>query len=421
MLVVGYSGYYLCRSNFSVALPLIARDLTDAGMDPGRARILLGEIASLGVLAYAFGKFASGATTDFLGGRRSFLFGMVGSSLCTVGFALSGTPPLFTLAWLGNRLVQSMGWVGMVKITSRWFSFSAYGTVMAIVSLSFLFGDAVARWFMGTLLAEGFGWREVFFVVAGVLFAIFLASALLLRESPRAWGAAEPAANPENLFGRDGEHATPAGLRALLAPFLASRVFWTVCALSLGLTLLRESFNTWTPTFFVDGVGLTEGSAARWSALFPLFGGVSVLFAGWLGDRLGRGGRAWIIVAGLAATVASLLGLGLLSFDAARFAPIALVALTGFLMIGPYSFLAGAIALDLGGKQGSATACGVIDGVGYLGGVLAGGGVAHLAVAFGWQGAFVALAGVAALSCAAGVLLLRDTTRAPAEVIPAGS
>ena len=50
-----------------------------------------------------------------------------------------------------------------------------------------------------------------------------------------------------------------------------------------------------------------------------------------------------------------------------------------FLLIGPYSYLAGAISLDFGGKRGGATACGIIDGVGYLfGGVLAGNVVARL-------------------------------------------
>jgi sugar phosphate permease len=83
-----------------------------------------------------------------------------------------------------------------------------------------------------------------------------------------------------------------------------------------------------------------------------------------------------------------------------------LTALIAFLCIGPYSYLAGAISLDFGGKQGSATASGLIDGVGYLGGVLAGNSFASISVAWGWRGAFTVLAGVAWLSSiAAGVYL----------------
>ena len=96
---------------------------------------------------------------------------------------------------------------------------------------------------------------------------------------------------------------------------------------------------------------------------------------------------------GLAAVVMWLLG----SFDFAghSIVPVLLVGLTGFLILGPYSYLAGAISLDLGGKRGGATACGIIDGVGYLGGMMAGGTVARLSVAYGWSGVFRSLSGVA--------------------------
>jgi len=145
-------------------------------------------------------------------------------------------------------------------------------------------------------------------------------------------------------------------------------------------------------------VGSTSADAADQSALFPLLGGASVLLAGWLSDRLGQGGRALIILLGCLSTSVVLLVLGFVDFTSARLAPIWLIGLVGFLMIGPYSYLAGAISLDLGGKQGSATACGIIDGVGYLGAILAGDGVARMSVAYVWAGAFQALAGVALLT-----------------------
>ena len=79
---------------------------------------------------------------------------MAGAVVCTALFALGGSLPVFTLAWFGNRLIQSLGWPGMIKITSRWFSYSTYSTVMGIISLSFLFGDAAARAFIGWLIKD---------------------------------------------------------------------------------------------------------------------------------------------------------------------------------------------------------------------------------------------------------------------------
>jgi len=61
-------------------------------------------------------------------------------------------------------------------------------------------------------------------------------------------------------------------------------------------------------------------------------------------------------------------------------------------MIGPYSYLAGAISVELGGKEGSATTAGIVDGVGYLGGILAGDSVARVSIAYGWHGVFTILA-----------------------------
>ena len=72
-------------------------------------------------------------------------------------------------------------------------------------------------------------------------------------------------------------------------------------------------------------------------------------------------------------------------------APTILVALVGFMLLGPYSYLAGAMSLDFGGKHGSATAAGIIDGFGYMAGWLSGDTVARIAVAFGWRSAFLCL------------------------------
>jgi len=414
LLFVGYAGYYLCRSDFSVSLPLIIDHLAAHGMTAGEAQIRLGAVASFGVLAYAIGKVFLAGTADFLGGKRNFLAGMGGSVLFTLLFSLGGGLPVFTLAWIANRMVQSTGWAGMVKITSRWFSYASYGAAMGVISLSYLFGDAAAREFMGFIMAHGFGWRTVFQIAAGTLFVIFIANLLLLKESPGDLGLHEPKVNPSNLFGAEGADPKPSGLRDLLAPLFRSSAFWLVCALSLGTTLVRETFNTWTPTYFHEVAGYSDSAAASMSAVFPLFGGISVLIAGFWSDRIGRTGRSAIMFYSLVLSAVALFALGSLPAGAGRQLPAILVGAVGFLVIGPYAYLAGAIALDFGGKHGSATSSGIIDGVGYLAGILAGDTMARISVTFGWTGAFMFLAGITLLSSGAAALLLIGQRRAPA-------
>src|SRR5262245_26992705 len=399
LLVLGYAGYYLCRSNLSVTLPMISAELVSRGMDAATVRLRLGSIASLGVLAYALAKFASGSIADFFGGRRNFLTGMFGSVLFTFLFALSGGFfPLMTLSWFANRAIQATGWAGMVKIASRWFSRSTYGTVMAVISLSYLFGDAAAREFMAVLIGWGFGWRGVFWIAGATLLALGVVTFFFLKETPLEIGESEPEVNPRNLYGRQGEKAVPHGLVQLWRPMLRSAEFRLACFLSLGFTLVRETFNLWTPTYFTQVVGLSPADAAAKSALFPLFGGISVLIVGIISDRLRGSSRALIMFGGLVASGAALIVLAFGNFEKLSGWPVALVAVIGFLLVGPYSFLGGAVAMDFGGRQGSATASGVLDGVGYLGGVLAGDSIARLSAAFGWTGAFAALAGVCFVS-----------------------
>ena len=406
LLALGYSGYYFCRSNLSVVLPDLIHDLAQHGVTANEAQVRLGFIASAGTIAYAVGKFISGSVADLFGGRRNFLAGMGGSIFFTILFVAGGGFPIFTLAWVGNRLFQSTGWVGLVKVASRWFSYSTYGTVMAVLSLSFLFGDAACRWIMSQLMAHGVGWRGVFLAAAGSLALLLLANVLLLKETPEERGLPAPEANPLNVYAADEKPADERlGLGAILRPLLASFPFWLVCLLSLGTTLLRETFNFWTPTYFVQFVGLSNSDAASRSALFPLLGGVAVVLAGVLSDKLGLNGRNLVIVGGMAACTVCLVVLARTPGHVNPWMPVMLVALVGFLLLGPYSYLAGAMSLDFGGKRGSATAAGIIDGVGYMGGWLSGDTVARVTVRYGWHNAFLMLA-VASLLTALIALVL---------------
>jgi len=188
---------------------------------------------------------------------------------------------------------------------------------------------------------------------------------VLLKESRAQLGLPEPEVNPLNLFGAEGEDPKPSGLRDLLAPLFRSPAFWIVCALSLGTTLVRETFNTWTPTYFNQVVGYSKAEAAgmsavfRYSAAFPCSFPVSGAIA-WahrpLGDhvlqpaaKFCRAIRAGLAARGRRARTADISGgVGRLPGDRT-------ICLPG-----------GAIALDFGGKHGSATSSGIIDGVGYL-------------------------------------------------------
>jgi sugar phosphate permease len=148
-------------------------------------------------------------------------------------------------------------------------------------------------------------------------------------------------------------------------------------------------------------LGYSVSDAARLSAIFPGVGAASVIASGWLSDRIGVNGRALVLFLGLAAAAVALLLLTTMrSGTAGSHLPLVAIGIIAFCLLGPYSYLGGAFALDFGGKQAAAASSGIIDGIGYLGAVAAGDSVARLSVAFGWQGVFVTLAGVSAMAAA---------------------
>jgi OPA family glycerol-3-phosphate transporter-like MFS transporter len=327
---------------------------------------------------------------------------MCGAIAATALFAAAGSMPLLTVAWIGNRLFQSLGWAGAVKIASRWFPFRLHGTVMGIISLSYLFGDALARQFLSVLIGLGFTWRQVFAASAAVLGLILVLCLAFLRESPADAGESEAEENPANLFQAADEKETP---WATFGIFFQSRAFCLACAMSLGATILRETFNLWIPTYLTQAVHMSAAQAAAGSSVFPFLGGISVLGCGWLSDRLGRAGRATIIFGGMVLAACALFGLSQTDMRSASLA-VAMMGILAVLIIGPYSFLAGAISLDFGGSRAGATASGIIDTIGYLGGVISGDTIARILTGYGWSGTFSVLAGIAFLTALGAALFL---------------
>lgn len=417
LLFGGYASLYFCRADLSVATPLLVEQMGQHGIAHDAALVRIGTITSLGVAAYALGKLFLGGLADYWGGRPSFLIGLAGATVFT-GLFVAGAGagmPLMTLAWVASQLTQSIAWAGLLKVSSRWFDYTSHGTVIGILSMSYLAGDAAARHSMSLLIGHQVPWQGLFYFAASVSGSLLLLNVCLLRESRTQAGHPPAEPNPLNVYAAPQSQGNR--IAALLVPLLRSPFFQLVCLLSFACTIVRETFNVWTPAYLREHLGYDPASAASASAVFPAAGAVSVLLTGWVSDWLGERGRTLIITCGLLAATGALLLVRTLPAGQTGALPLVLIGAVAFCLLGPYSCLSGALALDLGGARGAAMASGVIDGVGYLGAVLAGDTVARIAVGFGWQGVFLALAGASALATgAAGWLhLLRRADRGGAQ------
>ena len=290
LLFGGYGALYFCRADLSVATPLLIEELGKHGVSHADAIIRMGTIASFGVLAYALGKLFLTGLGDFWGGRISFLIGLGGATAFTLMFASGLSLPLFTIAWIGNRLTQSIAWAGLIKVSSKWFDYSSYGMIIGILSISYLVGDAAARQWMGMLIEHGFGWRTLFYFAAAVVGAVpgrsisfFCASRASMRASSRR--------SPIRSICLRARSRGRKALGQLLLPLLPQpRVSAGLPAVP-GLHDNSRDLQLLDAVYLRDYLGYSMSNAARMSAIFPGVGAVSVLATGWLSDRLGVNGR----------------------------------------------------------------------------------------------------------------------------------
>lgn len=384
-LVVGYIGIYLCRKNFSVANPLIREAF-------GLTREQIGIVASASTLAYMVGKFAFGPLIDRFGGRTSFLLALLAVGLFGALGGLAGSLPLLTLIYSLNRLAGSGGWGAMVKLVPDWFVARTLPLAMAILSLSFVFGGVCATLLAGVIADwSGNDWRWVMGGPSIVLAAfLVLCWAVLPRTG---WTPHKAADDADPAKGSGGFEFRK------IVELARIRQFWVVCALSFTLTLLRETFNTWTVDFFKEagGAEMSNRIAAFLSTPFDALGAVGIVLLGWVFGRTTPVVRQRLLFGLLLALAGLVFSLPMLARHHLLAATLAVGGI-GFLAYGPYSLLAGILSVEIRGKAYVATVAGMVDGTGYLAAILAGQQFGRVLDFGGYDLGFSCLAGLAAVS-----------------------
>lgn len=397
-LLIGYAGYYLCRQNMSVSFLPMQQSM-------GLTAMQFGWITSIGTLAYAVGKVITGSMADGKhGGKKIFFIGMFASAIFCAAFAGGSSVPWFILLWSFTRFFQSMGWGGLINIMARWYAPAQYGTAMGFMSVSFQFGGIFASLFAGVLLAAQVSWTGLFVIPAILLVVLGLGLWPFMKNSPTDVGMAIPHDQNEKTEVPQYEDSHLSYF-ARFKILMTNKKFLITSALAAVMTFLRECFNVWVPTYFAS-LGASASSAAFRSMVFPLLGCLGTLFAGWVSDHFLKGRRMPVLGALLLGMVLSFIGLSQNDWLANYFqvstqtTALWLMGSIGFFLLGPYSLIGGVIALDFGGRKTCGTAAGLLDGAGYLGGMLAGVGVANFVIHEGWSVVYLFMAALGLLALA---------------------
>jgi sugar phosphate permease len=382
-----YAGYYFCRKNLSVALPLLegAKGLSHLDL----ANIIFGYS-----LFYAVGQFTCGFLADRYGPRRivgAGLLVIVASNLlmCLHGSSLW----LLTFACL-NGLGQSSGWSGLVKMMGSWFEGSRRGIVMAFWSTNYVLGGflatAFATWAVTQQsLAPALGWRRGFLFPALILLMISVAFLLLARNAPRISVSLQSSSESSAVEMRDAYID--------IVRLLRSWHLWTIGFSYFFLELCRYALLFWLPYFLVNQMRFSLKQSGYLSSLYELAGVGGTLLAGYISDHYMNSRRAPVSammllgfgIVMLLPTFASHPGFGITAVE---------IGLAGLLTYGPDTLLSGAAAQDVGNGISTATSAGLIDGIGHLGSLLSPYLVVLVSARYGWNTLFLVFAGAALVS-----------------------
>ncbi len=366
---LSYASYYLTRKNFSAAKKTIEKDLHVT-------RAQLGDIDTGYLAAYAGGQFLWGFAGDRFRTKSILVAGMLATSLLSVAFGLSSIVLLFALFFGLNGLAQSTGWPTNVKTMGVWFPGRGRGKVMGWWSTCYQIGGLAAGYLAAWLVVR-YTWRGAFMGPPIIVAAVALAIWLWMPEKR------ETRPDPDQLARQRAE------VRRERARVLRTPLVWAIGCSYFFMKLTRYVLLFWAQYYLETevsdgGLGYTTGSAAGLALCFEAGGFVGAVGIGYLSERLFGGRRLGIGIVFLLCLAVVLPLWPKLALHGTLATALGL-AMIGCFLFGPDSLLSGAAAQDLGGPAASATAAGVINGVGSLGAIMQGRLVAHLSKSYSWS------------------------------------
>ena len=382
-----YAGYYLCRKNLGVALPLLN---TQAHIP----QVQLANVVFAYSLLYAVSQFALGPLVDRYGPRRMVGLGM--SVICVSNILMSLSLPVPWLVAFAalNGLGQATGWSGLVRCVGEWFEPRERGVMMAWWTTNYALGGFVATVFAAyaatnTLFLPALGWRRAFIFPSVILFLIEIC---FLKFVPASAGTNQVTVSARKLE------------RISQNPLFRNPVLWIVSCSYFLLELTRYAFLFWLPLYLTSHLSYSLRKASYLASLFELVGVAGALIAGYLSDRVFQAKRfpvGALMLAGFSLFIFLVPHLAQYGMWPTAFA----ISMMGMFCYGPDTLLSGAVAQDIGGPEHAGTAAGFIDGFGHLGSIISPYAVVYISSYFGWDWLFVLL-GLGALGAGA-ILCLR--------------
>ena len=378
---IGYFAFYLCRVGLSVVRPVWLAELELAGVSKPDALRMVGNIVSLGMLAAALCKLTVGKWIDRERPAKPFVIGGMLVALTTVCVATGGYGS-WMFGSVAHRAAQTLGWPALSKWVASTESIANRNRVLGYCSMSWILGDAVARFSHGALISLGVPWRINFLGASLIALLCTVTIFCLSRRAQRRVDFLDD-------FNQQDEPQLGISPWKQLA-------FFGALGLSIALSLSREALLEWMPTYLVSTRLVNPGGASIVSAIIPLGAAAGTLYLGKVYFRIPGAVRPKAFVVFLLLAAVALMSVPLASGSLALM--FLWLIVIGITLGGAYTTLLGEVAASIGGRANVASTTSVIDGVGSVAGILAGRGIAELVSAFGWMSVWSGLGALCLLA-----------------------
>lgn len=352
-----YAIAFVNRTNISLALPAISRDLH---MDPAQA----GSIAGVFFWGYLLLQIPGGYLATNWSTKQFVSLLLIGWGLCSVGCGFVHT---WQQLWI-MRFLLGIAEGGMYPATlvliARWFPRRERASANACFSLALPLSQVVVSPLSGLLL-DRWNWR-VMLVVEGMLpLLCLLPWILMVRDTPRQapWISNEELDFLENEYQRDVSSREPQKSEVFARALLSPRVL-LLALLKLLMITGQLGYLFWLPSAMDQARHLSNLRVGILYAIPFVVGAFSMLFTSWHSDK--KHERRFHVSAPMAVGGFALLGCILTShqWPMLAYALACLSAVGAFAPLGPFW----AMPTEWFSRKMSGSVAGFVNGIGQLGG-----------------------------------------------------
>ena len=358
-ITVGYGIAYTCRLGLSV----VKKPLIDNGIFTA---IDLGDIGSVLLYTYAFGKLTNGFLADHANIKRFFSFGVLISALINILMGRTELLWIWIVLWGLNGWFQAFGAPTGAVTLANWFSTRERGKYYGIWSTGHAIGEGLT--FIGSAaLVSFFGWQAGFwgpgiiciFVAAGIYLAMQDRPQTLGLPSIAEWKNDHPPSSSES-------DKIPKKISRIQLNILKTPAIWVLGLASASMYMTRYAINSWGFLYLQEAKGYSLIEAGSILGLNTFAGIAGCVAYGFISDHLFKAKRPPVT---LIFGILEVFSLFIIFFSPPGH-PVLLTAafvLYGFTLSGLLAVLGGLFAIDIVPRRAAGAAMGFIGIFSYMG------------------------------------------------------